>query len=36
MRKLLSIEDKPPIQEVIDANLIKVFIQFLHHDIPKF
>ena len=36
MRKLLSIENTPPIQEVIDANLISVFINFLHHEIPKF
>lgn len=36
MRKLLSIENNPPIQAVIDANLVPVFIQLLHHNIPKF
>ena len=36
LRKLLSIEVNPPIQAVIDANLIPVFIQLLHHQIPKF
>lgn len=36
MRKLLSIENCPPIQAVIDANLTVVFIGFLYHDIPKF
>lgn len=36
MRKLLSIEDNPPIQAIIDANLLPVFIQLLHHNIPKF
>ena len=36
MRKLLSIENTPPIQAVIDANLTVVFIQFLYHEIPKF
>ena len=36
MRKLLSIETHPPIQAVIDANLIPVFIDMLHHSIPKF
>jgi hypothetical protein len=36
MRKLLSIENVPPIQEVIDANLISVFINFLGYQIPKF
>lgn len=36
MRKLLSIEDNPPIQAIIDANLLPVFIQLLHHHIPKF
>lgn len=36
LRKLLSIEVNPPIQAVIDANLIPVFIQLLHHTIPKF
>lgn len=36
LRRLLSIEDNPPIQAVIDANLIPVFIQLLHHQIPKF
>jgi hypothetical protein len=36
IRKLLSIENKPPIQPVIDANLTNVFITMLHHHIPKF
>ena len=36
MRKLLSIENNPPIQSVIDANLVTVFIQLMHHHIPKF
>ena len=36
MRKLLSIENNPPIQAVIDANLVTVFIAMMHHDIPKF
>ena len=36
MRKLLSIENTPPIQAVIDANLTGVFITLLHHEIPKF
>lgn len=35
-RKLLSIENGPPIQAVIDANLIPVFIEILNHPIPKF
>lgn len=33
---MLSIEGKPPIQAVIDANLIPLFIELLHHPIPKF
>ena len=36
LRRLLSIEDSPPIQAVIDANLVPVFITLLHHQIPKF
>ena len=36
LRRLLSIEDGPPIQAVIDANLVPIFIQLLHHQIPKF
>lgn len=36
MRKLLSIENQPPIQAVIDANLVPVLITLLHHHIPKF
>ena len=36
MRKLLSIENAPPIQAVIDANLVPIFLQLLHHNIPKF
>lgn len=36
MRKLLSIENNPPIQAVIDANLVTVFITLMHHHIPKF
>ena len=36
MRKLLSIENNPPIQAVIDANLVPTFIALLHHTIPKF
>jgi len=36
LRRLLSIENNPPIQAVIDANLVPVFINLLHHDIPKF
>jgi importin subunit alpha-1 len=36
MRRLLSIEVSPPIQAVIDGNLVPVFIQFLYHQIPKF
>ena len=36
IRKLLSIENQPPIQQVIEANLIKMFIDLLTHDIPKF
>jgi len=36
LRRLLSIEDQPPIQPVIDANLVPVFISLLHHNIPKF
>ena len=36
IRKLLSIENTPPIQSVIDANLVPIFIIFLHHEIPKF
>ena len=36
LRKLLSIENNPPIQAVIDANLVPVFIQCLHHPIAKF
>lgn len=31
LRRLLSIEDSPPIQAVIDANLVPVFITLLHH-----
>jgi hypothetical protein len=31
LRRLLSIENNPPIQAVIDANLVPVFIQLLHH-----
>lgn len=36
IRKLLSIENGPPIQPVIDANLIRLFIELLSHEIPKF
>ena len=36
LRRLLSLEQNPPIQPVIDANLVPVFIQLLHHQIPKF
>ena len=36
IRKLLSIESNPPIQQVIDNQLIKVFIELLSHSIPKF
>lgn len=36
LRRLLSIENTPPIQAVIDANLVQVFIELLHHNIPKF
>lgn len=36
LRRLLSIENNPPIQAVIDANLVAVFITLLHHQIPKF
>jgi len=36
MRKLLSIEDDPPIHQVIEANLVNNFIELLHHEIPKF
>jgi hypothetical protein len=36
LRRLLSIENQPPIQPVIDANLVSVFISLLHHQIPKF
>jgi len=36
LRKLLSIENHPPIQAVIDANLIPVFIELMYHQIPKF
>lgn len=36
LRRLLSIENTPPIQAVIDANLVQVFIELLHYRIPKF
>jgi importin subunit alpha-1 len=36
LRKLLSIENQPPIQAVIDANLVPVLMSLLHHHIPKF
>lgn len=36
LRRLLSIENTPPIQAVIDANLVQVFIELLHYDLPKF
>lgn len=36
LRRLLSIENSPPIQAVIDANLVPIFINLLHHQIPKF
>lgn len=36
LRRLLSIENDPPIQPIIDANLIPVFIDLLSHEIPKF
>jgi hypothetical protein len=36
LRRLLSIENDPPIQPIIDANLIPVFVDQLSHDIPKF
>ena len=36
LRKILSIENEPPIQQIIDANLIPVFIELLSHEIPKF
>lgn len=35
-RRILSIDKQPPIQAVIDANLVPTFIHLLHHEIPKF
>ena len=35
LRKLLSIENDPPIQAVLDAGLVPVFIQLLYHQIQK-
>ena len=36
LRRILSIEDNPPIQAVIDSNLVPMFITLLYHNIPKF
>lgn len=36
LRKLLSIENQPPIQAVIDANLVPILMSLLHHHIPQF
>ena len=36
LRRLLSIENTPPIQAVIDANMIQTFIEILHYADPKF
>lgn len=36
LRKLLSIEDDPPIEPIIAANLIQMFVELLSHEIPKF
>lgn len=36
LRKLLSIEKTPPIQEVIDSNLLPLMVNYLSHPEAKF
>jgi hypothetical protein len=36
IRKVLSLPNEPPIQEVIDAGLVYDFIKYLEHSLPEF
>ena len=34
LRKLLAVEDHPPIQPVIDAGMVPIFMQLAQQNIP--
>lgn len=36
IRKMLSIPNNPPIQDIIDAGLVSEFVKYLDHQLPEF